>query len=84
MLVKMMEFGYLRVETEWESKQLLNCEKKRIDKNQTTLYKFGHTQSKFAPKVTLGKLEKTHCAHLMLVRMMEFGYLRVETEWQSE
>ena len=29
MLVKMVHFGYLRVETEWQRKLPFNCEKKK-------------------------------------------------------
>ena len=29
MLVKMVQFGYLRVETEWQRKLPFNCEKKK-------------------------------------------------------
>ena len=34
MLVKMVQFGYLRVETEWQRNLLLDREKKGIDKNK--------------------------------------------------
>ena len=34
MLVKMVQFGYLRVETEWQHKLLHYREKKGIDKNK--------------------------------------------------
>ena len=43
MSAKMVECGYLRVETEWQSKKLLDCEKKGSIKINAILYKFGHS-----------------------------------------
>ena len=49
MLVKMVQFGYLRVEKRWQSKLCLDRGKKGIDKINAILYKFGQS-SKCCPK----------------------------------
>ena len=39
-------------------------------------------QLKFALKLTLRKLKKkTYCTHLVLVKMIDLGYLKVVIEW---
>ena len=57
MLVKMVQLGYLRAETKWQRKLLRDCEKKKIDKINAILYRFGHSLT-FCSKLTLRKLKQ--------------------------
>ena len=56
MSTKMVEYGYLRVETKWQSKKLLDCEKKESIKINVILYKFGHSL-KVCSKTDTAKIE---------------------------
>ena len=56
MSAKMVECGYLRVETEWQSKKLLDFGKKGSIKINAILYKFGHSL-KVCSKTDIAKIE---------------------------
>ena len=58
--------------------------KKGLIKINAILYKFGHVLKSLLQNWHCENWNRANCTYLMLVKIVEFGNLRVETEWQSE